>query len=93
MFEWDSPKATNNVARGRIDFEDAARALLGLCLNEASPRGTESRTKTTGEVDGHVIVVVWTPRDNALRLISARSANRSERQRYHKAIRKRAPPR
>jgi len=40
----------------------------------------EERVIAIGEVDGEVLVVVYTDRGNTRRIISARRANRKERQ-------------
>ena len=42
----------------------------------------ETRWRTVGEVDGVLLLVVYTERLDAIRVISARKANRHEREDY-----------
>lgn len=42
----------------------------------------EQRCMALGECCGHLLVVVFTVRDNAFRIISARKANARERNKY-----------
>ncbi len=84
-FEWDAAKADNRLKHG-ISFDDAAQALLGLGISQQSMRGDENRFVSICECDGRTIVVIWTPRDGALRIISARAARKNERTQYDQAI-------
>jgi uncharacterized protein len=75
-FEWDENKRQSNVAKHGIDFLKASLWFDGRpCLDLASPRDDEQRVLRIGELDGRVIVVVWTWRgDDVSRIISARRA-------------------
>lgn len=42
----------------------------------------ENRFITVGFLDGRMVVLVWTPRENARRIISMRKANERERRLY-----------
>lgn len=42
----------------------------------------ENRFITIGFLDGRMVVLVWTPRDGAYRIISMRKANEREKTRY-----------
>ena len=42
----------------------------------------ENRFITVGFLDGRMVVLVWTPRENARRVISMRKANERERRLY-----------
>ncbi len=85
-FEWAPDKAAANLRKHGIGFEDAAQALLGAALTRPSRRGDESRFQSFCLMDGEIISVVWTPRANAIRLLSARRAKRNERERYREAL-------
>jgi hypothetical protein len=85
-FEWDPDKAEANVRKHGIGFQDAALALLDLGLVKPSPRDDEHRFQSTCLLEGKLIVVVWTPRDNVIRILSARRAKRNERKRYREAL-------
>ena len=86
LFEWDARKADQNQLKHGISFDDAARALLGLALTAESSRGGESRFVSVCECGGRVVVVVWTPRDGAIRIVSARVASIDERAQYNQAV-------
>ncbi len=85
-FEWDAAKADQNFRKHGIGFNDAALALLGLALTREAQRSGERRFTSICRCNGRVIVVVWTPRDGAIRLISARIARKNERQDFDQAI-------
>lgn len=84
-FEWDEAKARSNLAKHGIGFALARRLFrIPDCLEfEVSrPADGERRYKRIGQLDGVLLAVVFTWRSGALRLISARRANRVEEQRY-----------
>lgn len=43
----------------------------------------EERFLTFGFLDGRMVVLAWTPREKATRIISVRKANEREEKRYH----------
>ena len=84
-YEWDPTKARANLTKHRVDFADAALVLedpLALTGEDPDAQG-EQRLVTLG-IDplGRLLVVVWTPRGKAIRLISARRATAVERRQY-----------
>ena len=87
-FEWDERKAAANRAKHGISFALAITALDDpfalVAPDEAHSTPQEERRWLIGESDSGVLVVVFTVRHpgNAHRIISARPANRKERQRY-----------
>src|ERR1700740_1659241 len=83
-FEWDENKRRSNVIKHGIDFSDATEAFYDpAALTFLSPYTThERRYVTIGAVRGVLIAVVSTSRGGAIRIISARAARRSERQKY-----------
>ena len=89
-FEWDPDKAEANLRKHGISFEDAALALIGAALTQQSRRGEESRFQSFCVLEGEIISVAWTPRANAIRILSARRAKRDERQRYRETLRRSA---
>jgi uncharacterized DUF497 family protein len=86
MFEWDEQKAIANVAKHGIRFEEAARAFFGLTLTSESRRGDELRFTTIAQAHEELIVIVRTPRQGVVRLISARRAARHEQRAYRQAV-------
>lgn len=84
LFEWDEDKRQSNLAKHGIDFVNAARMLRGepLFFEDARRDYGEQRYIAVGEEVGYLLVVVFTIRDEALRIISARRANSRERRKY-----------
>ena len=85
-FEWNDTKETANIKKHGIDFSTAAQVFLDenrieFFDKEHSFIG-EERFITIGRVKD-IITVVYTERVNALRIISARIATRSEREEYY----------
>jgi len=84
-FEWDENKAALNARRPGIRFVSATRVFFDPNrLEWADTRGPygESRWITVGLVDGFEISVAYTLRGDTIRLISARKAERHEREDY-----------
>jgi len=83
-FEWDRHKAVANQEKHGIDFADAVAVFYDeLALTSQDEHADEERTVTIGtDALGQVLVVVWTWREERLRLISARKATRRERRQY-----------
>ena len=84
MVEWDSEKATQNLRKHQVDFADAATVLeddSALTIRDDNP--DEDRFVTIGrDAIGRVLLVVYTWRDEEIRLISARKAGPRERRQY-----------
>ena len=85
-FEWDEQKRLANIAKHGIDFFDACRAWEKPIIDPADERvqDDEYRPTALGVIgrDEIVIAIVYTSRQNVLRLISARRARRNERKLY-----------
>ena len=82
--EFDEIKwATTLEARG-LDMARAGDVLAGASLTVRDDRQDygEDRFLTIGFLDGEMVVLVWTPRRNAQRIISLRKANERERKLY-----------
>jgi uncharacterized protein len=80
-FEWDDAKSERNRHERGFDFATAAMIFDGpvqTTLDDRRHYG-EQRIIAIGEIDGEVLVVVYTDRGPARRIISARRANRKER--------------
>jgi uncharacterized DUF497 family protein len=86
QFEWDDAKNEANRIKHDIAFEEAALIFRGIILTEPDERKDygETRDISIGTVaEQVVIVVVHTDRNGVTRLISARTANRTEKRRYY----------
>jgi uncharacterized protein len=83
-YRWDKDKAASNLNKHGIDFADAVSVFsddLATTVND--DRFEEERFITIGiDAFDRVVVVVYTWRDDEIRLISARKATRSERNQY-----------
>lgn len=87
QFEWDENKEKINQAKRGIDFSTAAHVFYDenrLEFFDDLHSDEEDRYITIGQVGGItlVIFVVYTEREDAIRLISARKATKQERRRY-----------
>ena len=85
-FEWNETKAKLNRRKHGIGFEDAASALMGSAVTKQSPHPGEARFVSLCMCNGRLIAVVWTRRNDAIRLISARIARTHERKQYDQAV-------
>jgi len=83
-FEWEPGKADANRRKHGVDFADAVGAFEDpYALSRPDPFPAEERVATLGrDLLDRLIVVVWTWRGEAIRLISARRASPRERRRY-----------
>lgn len=84
-FEWDEAKNTACFVKRGFDFAYAAKAFFDADrLIEADERQSygEDRYQMIGTIEGRVFVVVYTPRQDAIRIISARKANQREVKHY-----------
>lgn len=86
QFEWDPKKASTNLRKHRVSFEEASTALeddLALTGLDPDHSTVEARLITFGvSAMGRLLVVSHTVRGDAIRIISARLATRAERKIY-----------
>lgn len=85
-FEWDPAKATSNLRKHGVDFEDAVRIFYDpwrIEKHDGRENYGEDRWVTIGMTDMQVLFVAYTVRhEDTIRLISARRANASEKREY-----------
>jgi uncharacterized protein len=86
-FEWDAAKNAANMAKHGIDFDDTVRIFDGPVLEKVDQRRNygEERIATVGMANGLELFVVYTVRKGNRRIISARRANKHEREAYRRA--------
>jgi uncharacterized DUF497 family protein len=87
-FEWDDAKAEANFRKHRVRFEHAAEACedpYALIELDDSEDYREDRFILVGRAADGMITVVYTERNERLRIISAREANDYERRNYRRA--------
>jgi uncharacterized protein len=85
QFEWDESKNLENISKHEIDFADVSEIFNGPMLIELDDRFDydEDRWFGIGFLGNGIAVVIWTERyGDVIRIISARRANRYERQRF-----------
>ena len=89
QFEWDEEKDRANRTKHGISFEEAKIIFEDPVLTAPDDREDygEERFVSYGQLGALVIVaVVHTSRGGRIRLISARKANREERQAYYEHL-------
>jgi uncharacterized protein len=87
--EWDPNKAAINLQKHDVRFSDAEAVLFdpnALSLEDTTAQGEQRFVVIGMDHLWRLLVVVYTDRGNRVRLISARSATRSERQKYESGI-------
>lgn len=80
MFEWDETKRKANLARHGIDFRDAPLVFGGPLVTVEDDRAAygERRFIALGILEGVVVSVVYSEREEATRIISIRKALKHE---------------
>ncbi len=84
-FEWHAIQAEENVRKHGVDFPAATCVFLDPHRIEREDIPTpysETRLEAIGMVGEQVLVVIYTPRADRIRIISARKAHRRERRAY-----------
>jgi uncharacterized protein len=87
--EWDPNKAAINLQKHGVHFSDAESVLFdpnALSFEDTTAQGEQRFIVIGMDHLWRLLVVVYTDRGNRVRLISARSAIRSERQKYESGI-------
>jgi len=85
-FEWDQRKAALNLAKHKVSFDEAVTAFgdpLGQIVDDPRHVADEERFVLLGRSDRRrLLVLMFTERGEAIRLISARGATPRERRRH-----------
>jgi uncharacterized DUF497 family protein len=86
QFEWDEDKAQSNAKKHGVSFEEASSVFtdpLAVIFTDETHSDEELREIMVGHsAEGHLLVVSFTERDEAIRIISARQATKRERRDY-----------
>ncbi len=93
-FEWDDNKNQVNIEKHGISFDDAVSVFDNPFFERIDDRIDygEIRHILLGRLDNNTVVVVYTKRNRSIRLISARQANKNERETYQTFIQNRLDP-
>lgn len=85
-FEWDPGKAALNLQKHRVNFEEAVGVFSGhyaMTTTDDDSDPQEQRLATLGlGIKGRLLVVVYTHRGENIRIVSARKAERHEKEEY-----------
>ena len=81
---FDQAKRAATLQLRSLDFADASLVFAGLTMDVADSRQDygEPRVQTIGYLAGRMVMVVWTPRGDARRIMSMRYCNDRERKIY-----------
>lgn len=85
-YEWDEVKRQSNLRKHGLDFMDADlvfEALFKVTVDAA--HADDDRYADLAEVNGRVLMLVYTLRQQTVRCISLRVASRRERKLYDEA--------
>lgn len=89
QFEWDRAKASTNVRKHGLSFEEAATVFgdqRAITIADPEHSLIEERFVTIGASErDKILVVVATERRDKMRLTSVRPASRKERKQYEEA--------
>ena len=87
QFEWDEKKNNENIKKHGISFLRAAQIFFDPKMIDMPDitHSNESEERWNGiGMCGRVLFVVYTERNNKIRIISARKANEKERIEYYR---------
>jgi uncharacterized DUF497 family protein len=85
-FRWDEAKNESNRRKHGISFGEACRLFVsGVAYLEILDEYSEHELRliAIGPILRGLVVVVWTEREETIRIISARLATKRERDLYH----------
>jgi hypothetical protein len=86
-FAWDDAKATSNLRADGVSFVQATAAFRdAFVVEQIDDREAygEERIILIGMAADHMLTVVYTERDERIRIISARRATKNEQDRYYR---------
>ena len=85
-FEWDEDKQSSTRVKHGIDFLDAIRIFDGRkVVRIPSGHPDEERFGVIGQLSGRMVFVVYTVRNDKVRIITARRARKNEERQYHQS--------
>lgn len=81
---FDPVKREKTLIERGLDFARAGSVFAGISLttDDCCQDYGETRCITIGHLDDRIVLVVWTLRDGARRIISMRKANEREIEKY-----------
>jgi len=86
-FQWDRGNIDKNLIKHDVENWECEQVFFNkplLVLDDPKHSGSEKRWAAFGKTDAErFLVVVFTKRDNLIRIISARNMNKRERKFYN----------
>jgi uncharacterized protein len=89
QFEWDAQKAKLNYEKHGVSFDEAKTVFndpFSITISDSEHSADESRFIDIGDIGlsnhGRLLVVVYTEREESIRVISSRKASKREIQIY-----------
>ena len=88
QLEWDETKRQTNLRKRRLDFADAEIIFSGATFTFEDDRFEygEDRYITLGLLNGHVVIIAHTQRNELIRIISMRKATKYEQRLYFQSF-------
>ena len=88
MYEWDEEKNRKNLSERGLSFDDAEAVFAGPCVTFEDTREDygEQRLITFGLLEGRLVVIAHTPREENIRIISMRKGNDREQETYQERL-------
>ncbi len=90
QFEWDEEKAEINLKKHKVDFQEAKSVFgnpFSITIDDPDHSKEEQRFIDIGiSASGKLLVIVYTERENKIRIISCRKATPAERRKYEEQI-------
>ena len=88
LIEFDTVKRDKTLTERGLDFARANEIFAGhhFTAEDIRENYNESRFITVGNLDGRMVVAVWTPRGKNRRIISLRKANEREIAHYKQRL-------
>jgi uncharacterized protein len=89
-FEWDPAKSEANARKHGVTFHEASTAFgdpLSITIGDSDHSESEERFLLLGRsAAGRLLSIAHTERQDAIRIISARTATRRERRKYEEEV-------
>ena len=86
QFEWDEEKAELNLKKHKVSFQEAKSVFgdpFSITIDDPDHSKEEQRFIDIGtSASGKFLVIVYTERENKIRIISCRKATPIERRKY-----------
>ena len=85
-FDWDSAKSASNEAKHGLSLASVATLWAGPVVTLPSKRPGELRHLAIGLIEGRHWTIVYAPRGDSFRLISARRSRENEKALFQKLL-------